>query len=113
MKRILGVGIDIPGSNVQFVSLTDNQSLADGDIVAIEPNIAPFYGYFSSNSFQGKPGLSESSSFQLKEGIQHWQREIGSSLAAGKTIFVFLRELQKVYVDTDQRILGVWEDGMK
>jgi hypothetical protein len=103
MKEILAVGIDIPGGDVQYVPLTDNQSLADGDIVVIEPDIAPFYGYFPTDSFQGKPSLSESASFRLKEGIQHWQREISSGLAAGKSIFVFLKELQEVFVDTGQR----------
>lgn len=103
MKQILSIGIDIPGGGVQYVPLTDNQSLADGDIVVIEPDITPFYRYYPSKTFQGKPSLSESSSFPLKEGIQHWQREVSSGLAAGKTIFVFLIELQEVFVDTGQR----------
>jgi len=103
MKQILAVGIDIPGGDVQYVPLTDNQSLSDGDIVVIEPDITAFYDYYSSETFQGKPRLSESSSFHLKEGIQHWQREVSQALAAGKSIFVFLRELQEVFVDTGQR----------
>jgi hypothetical protein len=103
MKQILSVGFEIPGGVAQYVPLTDKQSLADGDIVVIEPDIRPFYGYFSSDSFQGKPSLSEHTSFQLKEGIQHWQREISSGLAAGKTIFVLLTELQEVFVHSGQR----------
>lgn len=95
--------MNIPGENVEYVSLTDNQPLADGDIVVIEPDIDPFCDYFCDSSFQGKLSLSESSSFRLKEGILHWQREITSSLAAGKTIFVFLKESQEVFVDSGQR----------
>ena len=102
-KQILGVAIDIPGDRTEYVSVTDKQSLADGDIVVIEPDISSFYDHLETNPYQGKPALSETGSFLLKEAIQHWQREVAAAVAAGKTVFLFLTELQEVFVDTGER----------
>jgi len=85
-KHILSVAFDIPGDNTEYVAITSNQSLADGDIVILEPDISSFCDY--TKSYQGKPSLYESSSFRLKESIQHWQREVAAAVAAGKSVFV-------------------------
>lgn len=100
-KHILSVAFDIPGDNTEYVAITSNQSLADGDIVILEPDISSFCDY--TKSYQGKPSLYESSSFRLKESIQHWQREVAAAVAAGKSVFVFLTQLESVFVDTGER----------
>ena len=102
-KRILSIAFDIPGENTQYVSVNSKQSLADGDIIVMEPDISSFHDYLGSEFYQGRPSLSESSSFSLKESVQHWQREVAAAIAAGKTVFVFLIELENVFVDTGQR----------
>src|SRR5690606_14352130 len=61
-----------------------------------------FFGY-SVDHFQGKPSLSDTQSFQLRECCEHWRRELKEAVAAGKTAFVFLPELTSVYIDTGQR----------
>lgn len=48
----------------------------------------------------GKPCLSDSDSFELKEHIEHWRREIAEAIRTGKTVFVLLNSLQEVYVAT-------------
>jgi hypothetical protein len=84
------------------VEVSDNQSLADGDIVVIKPTISPLYDVVV-DYYQGKPSLNEGNSFELKDILQHWQREIISTLAAGKTLFVFLTDIEEAFVDTGER----------
>ncbi|GAH85923.1 unnamed protein product, partial [marine sediment metagenome] len=102
-KHILSIAFDIPGEKAEYVSITSKQSLADGDIVVVEPGMSSFHDYMGSESYQGRTLLSENGSFRLKEAIQHWQREISASVAAGKTVFVFLTEREQVFVDSGQR----------
>ena len=56
-----------------------------------------------SDTYQGKPALSDYSSFQLRERLEHWRREISDAIHSGKTVVVFLPELYEVYVDTGRR----------
>ncbi|GLR13283.1 hypothetical protein GCM10007907_20730 [Chitinimonas prasina] len=56
-----------------------------------------------TGQYQGKPSLNDSSSFQLKEACEHWRREIIQAVESGKTVFVYLPEVQEVYIDTGKR----------
>lgn len=100
-KRILTVGFELASSDVQYADFNSDTSLLDWDIVLFKPVID---GYLSNSDFyQGKPSLSDYSSFQLKERCEHWHREIKDAVESGKTVVVFLCELQEVHVDTGQR----------
>lgn len=50
--------------------------------------------------FQGKPRIADNASFNLLEDSRYWQAELSTALDAGKTVFVFFRGLQEVYVYT-------------
>lgn len=100
-KRILTVGLKLASSNTEHASFSSKTSLLDWDIVLFKPEIGGFYTY--SEHFQGKPSLSDRMSFQLKECCEHWRREIKQAVEAGKTVIVYLSELEEVFVDTGQR----------
>jgi hypothetical protein len=78
-------------------------SLLDWDIVLFKPEIEDFVSGYGGDFYQGKPSLSDSASFQLKECCEHWRREIKQAVEAGKTVVVYLPGLREVYVDTGQR----------
>ena len=101
-KKILTVGLELASSDTEYASFRSKMSLLDWDIVLFKPQIGDFissYGDF----YQGKPSLSDSSSFQLKECCEHWRREIKQAVEAGKTVVIYLPSLFEVYVDTGER----------
>ncbi len=100
-KRILTIGLQLASNDVQYVSFLSKTSLLDWDIVLFKPIINEFLSY--TDYYQGKPSLSDSSSFQLKECCEHWRREIKQAVETGKTVIVFLPALQEVYIDTGER----------
>lgn len=99
-KRILTVGLELASSAAENTSFQSKVSLLDWDIVLLKPDISDF---ISGGTFQGKPSLYESASFQLKECCEHWRREIKQAVETGKTVIVYLSKLETVYIDTGQR----------
>lgn len=73
-KKILTVELELASSDTQYASFRSKLSLLDWDIILFKPQINEFYSY--ADYYQGKPSLSDSSSFQLKECCEHWRREI-------------------------------------
>jgi hypothetical protein len=102
MKTIFAVGIDIPSDGVKYVRFNSDMSLLDADIVVFNPDISGMYGY-SYEHYQGKPCLSDHASFELKERLDHWRRELNEATNAGKIVFVILSEKQEVFVDSGER----------
>jgi hypothetical protein len=100
-KEILTVGLELASSGTKHESFRSKTSLLDWDIVLFRPMIDEFVDY--TDSFQGKPSLNDTASFQLKECCEHWRREINQAVESGKTVIVFLPPLQEVFVDTGQR----------
>ena len=101
-KKILSVGFELASNDVTYCDFQEDISLLDWDIVLFKPVIGSYLTY-SSDYYQGKPSLSDSSSFRLKEQCDHWHREIKDAFDSGKTVIVFLSELHEVYVDTGER----------
>ncbi|MEJ8295591.1 hypothetical protein WKI45_22470 [Delftia tsuruhatensis] len=101
-KQIVTIGCELASNKVTHVSFKSKSSLLDFDIVLLKPEISEFLAY-SYDYFQGKPSLSDTQSFQLREYCEHWRRELKEAVDAGKTAFVFLPELTSVYIDTGKR----------
>jgi hypothetical protein len=100
--RILTVGLELASDDVQHEEFTSRVSLLDWDIVLFRPVIDEFISSYGEE-YKGKPSLSDSSSFQLKESCEHWRREIKQAIDAGKSVIVFLVSVQEVYIDTGDR----------
>lgn len=101
-RNIVSVGMDIPGVDIDRISLMSKASLLDFDIIIIDPNIYEFYGY-GFEDYQGKPCLDDTSSFRLKEYLEHWRREILEAIRAGKNVFLYLNMEQEVFIATGEK----------
>ena len=100
-KKIASVECEIPGGFSEYVSIDSDTSLLDWDIILFRPNISKLLGY--PDTYQGKPSLADYASFQLRERMEHWRRELRDAIDSGKTVITFLSELDEVYIDTGQR----------
>ncbi len=102
MNRVLTVGCKIPGSFGEYVDLRSQVSLFDADFVLFCPSIELWaYGY--TRKYQGKETLSEEGSFELKETMNHWQKELALFLDTGRTVFMLMADLDEFFVDTGER----------
>jgi hypothetical protein len=101
-KSILTVGVEIASPDAKYESFGSRASLLDWDIVLFRPLISEYWSAYG-DYYQGKPSLSDSSSFQLKEACEHWRREIKQAVETGKTVLVYLPAVQEVYIDTGER----------
>jgi hypothetical protein len=101
-KQILAVGYQFPGGVVDYVPLDSEQSLLDADIIVFEPGLA-LGEYAVESNYQGKPALYEADSFQTRERVQHWRRELQAAFNAGKLLIIFLSKPDDVFVKTGQQ----------
>ncbi|MDK9719261.1 MAG: hypothetical protein OEL57_15360, partial [Trichlorobacter sp.] len=101
-RKILTIGLELASSETQYANFRSKLSLLDWDIILFKPEIGDFVEYYTEN-YLGKPSLSDTSSFQLKECCEHWRREIKQAIETGKTVLLFLPSLYEVYIDTGQR----------
>ena len=100
-KEIATVGFEIPGYYKNFLPIRSKSSLLDYDITIIDPDISNCYQ--PNQTYKGRYCLSENESFHLKECLQHWRKEIEEVVKIGKSVFILLRELHEVFVDTGER----------
>ncbi|UGA55309.1 hypothetical protein [Vibrio sp. VB16] len=100
-KNIVTIGFELNNDNVNHCEFNSDSSLLDFDIILFKPDISEFISY--SDMFEGKPCLTDHKSFQLKDRIQHWRREILESVDCGKTVVVFLSELTQVFIATGEK----------
>jgi len=101
-RSIIAVGISLASDDVEYCDFDSNDSLLDWDVVLFRPDISQYYSY-SGDYYQGKPSLGDTASFGLKERCEHWRREIKDAVEGGKTVIVFLPDIQEVWVDTGRR----------
>lgn len=99
-KKILTVGYELPGHSDWYLGLSSKQSLLDAEIIVFESDLTDYARDYFNPTFQGKPRIADNVSFILKEDALYWKKELSTALNAGKTVFVFFRGLQEVYVDT-------------
>lgn len=100
-KKILTIGFELASNEAHYEAFSSKTSLLDWDVVLFRPLISEFIDY--RYTYQGKPSLNDTSSFQLKEYCEHWRREIKQAVEAGKTVLTFLAPVQEVYIDTGER----------
>ena len=96
-KSLISIGFEIPGHPDKSLSLSSDQSLLDYDIIIFRPDISEMYGY-GAEPYQGKLCLSDDASFNLRQKAEHWRQDLINAYDSGKTIFIFLSELQEVFV---------------
>ena len=98
-RKIVSVGMEVPGGDVEYIKFDSDQSLLDADIVLYEPTL----GHLSVHDFntgslvQGQPVLSELSYFQVRDRCEHWKSELLEAFNTSKLIVVFLAAPIEVY----------------
>lgn len=100
-KKIVTIGFELNNDNVNYCEFNSDSSLLDFDIILFKPDIDEFVSH--NDMFEGKPSLSDHRSFQLKDRVQHWRREILESVDCGKTVVIFLSELTQVFIATGEK----------
>jgi len=100
-KSILTIGFQLASDGVRYEQFDSRVSLLDWDIILFRPSIPESWQY-SAESYMGKPTLTDSASFALKEAPEHWRREIKQAFETGKTVIAFLPPLEDVFVATGQ-----------
>jgi hypothetical protein len=98
-KYIVSVGFPIPGHLIEEVDYRSSRSLLDADVVLFSPDL---YGFLVAEIFQGKSRIADSDSPILMQCVKHWHNELTLALEAGKTVFVFLRDIHEVFVATGE-----------
>lgn len=98
--RIFTVGFDLPGDEFEYVEFSSDQTLLDADIVLFEPTLG---GYSSYKYYNGRPLLSENSSFSTKEHLDHWRSEITAAVNSGKLVIVYLAKPVECYRYTGKK----------
>ena len=99
-RRIFSVGYLFPGGVAEQIPYGSDRSLLDADIVVFEPSLEY---YSSGESYQGKPSLSDHSSFEVRQHAEHWRSELKDAIESGKTVVIFLGKPQVVVIDTGKR----------
>lgn len=93
------MGLDLASDDTTSCTVSDRTSLLDWDIILIRPELSLYY----DSNYLGKPSLDESASFSIKESCEHWREAIRDAALSGRSVFVFLSDLQEFYIDTGQR----------
>ena len=103
MNTIFTVGCEIPGGLGEYVEFNSKTSLLDADFVLFRPTLGLSRWSDYTEFYQGKPRLSDYSSFRLQEMIIHWRNELRDFLNAGKTVFTIMSYREEVYVRTGKK----------
>jgi hypothetical protein len=101
-KKILTIGFELASDATHMEELRSKVSLLDWDIVLFKPVIFDLT-LSREEDYQGKPCLTDTASFVLKEACEHWRREIKQAIENGKTVIVSLPEIEEVFVATGER----------
>ena len=100
-NNIITVGFKVPGHSDNYVGLSSNKSLMDGDIIIFRPNFDEFDKDYQKSS-SGLPQIKKDDSRKLLESVSYWKQQISDALNHGKTIFFILHDYEKVSVYTGQ-----------
>src|SRR5215831_331064 len=87
-KKILTIGLDLASDAAHEEEFRSKASLSDWDIVLFKPDIFELT-LQRETEHRGKPSLTDSASFALKEACTHWHQEIKQAIETGKTVVVF------------------------
>ena len=96
-KKILSVGYDFHGGEVERVSLDSDRSLLDADIIVFEPGLG-------SAVRAVRAVRADYEHYFARERLEHWKRELAAACEAGKTVLVLLVKPQKGLEDRGGQI---------
>ena len=98
--RFFTVGFDLPGDDFEYIDFNSDRTLLDADVILFEPTLGH---YDTSGSYNGRPLLTEHSSFNTKQQLDHWRSEIVAAVQADKLVIVYLAKPIEYYRHTGQK----------
>jgi hypothetical protein len=107
-KMIVSLGKQyIFADTIKEIPYDSDQSLLDGDIILVAPDLSSYSSYdarspFADDTFRGLKCLNDDSSFNLKRHTAHWRTEITEALRSGKTVIVWLLNIPCVAIATGE-----------
>lgn len=101
-ERIVSIGFQIPGGEIQYAMFSENISLLDWDIAILTTNMSKSI-YYGRDTYNGKTSLSDDASFKYSEAQNYWKKEIIEAVTNGKAVVVFLDDFDEIYIATGQR----------
>lgn len=105
MKKISGIGFDIPSNHDNFIKLDSSSSLSDTDIAVFAPTFDTT-NYYNDEFFEGKRLYTKASSVNILENSTHWNKELLHFLENGGTLFVILSKIEDFYVYTGTKSIS-------
>lgn len=99
-RRILAVNTFIPHEDIEYVALESDQSLLDADIIVFTPGLPSTY---STESYEGRPLLSQSASTQSRDAVAHWRSELATAMSTSKLLLIYLSKPERVFAYTGQK----------
>lgn len=99
--RLASVGFSLPSDQVEGLDFFSKSSLLDFDAVVFSPVLNA--EEYAPHSYLGKPCFDDDQSFELRDALSHWKRELNDALTHGKTVVVYLCTPETVHVATGQK----------
>ena len=92
-RRIFAVGLSLPGDQFEQIAFDSDRTLSDADIIVFQPTLGDCHNEYARGEntlCDGKPVLTEESSYTTYQHVLHWRREIIEAVKAGKLVVVYL-----------------------
>ena len=84
-KKIISLGFDFPGDDVEYVDYLNDKSLTDADIIVCTPHLSILNSLLHNNKYAYNTVYKKFKYFK-----SHWEKEFREVLSLGRTIFIFL-----------------------
>ncbi|URM35227.1 hypothetical protein [Flavobacterium anhuiense] len=105
MKKISGIGFDIPSNDDNFIKLDSSSSLSDTDIAIFSPSFSTTK-YYNDEFYEGKKLYAKTSSVNIIENSKHWNNELLHFVENGGTLFIVLNKKEDFYVYTGTKSIS-------
>lgn len=100
-QSVLAVGFHLAIDAIGEAEFDSNSSLLDWDVILFRPSMGEYISY--GDQYKGKPCLNDRYSFKLLEACKHWRDQIKEAMAHGKTVIIFLPDIEEIYVANGDR----------
>lgn len=105
MKKISGIGFDIPSNDDNFIKIDSSSSLSDTDIAVFTPSFSTT-NYYNDEFYEGKKLYTKTSSVNIIESSKHWNNELLHFVENGGTLFIVLSKNEDFYVYTGTKSMS-------
>jgi hypothetical protein len=106
MKKISGIGFDIPNNQDNYIRPDSLSSLSDTDIAVLSLDFANTNYYSGGNDYEGKKLYEKSSSTRIIDHSEHWNNELSHFVENGGTLFIILVKKEDFFIYTGTKSIS-------